>query len=750
MNGPLDYFQVEAGERIERLQGLLAEWRPGADSPERLDDLFRQAHSLKGAAGVAGAGSVADLCHLMEDVLGRIRAGEAELDAELVELLAASTGRVQVLVGVCASGGEPPPDTAGCRERLEAWLAEPRPSGGEPGAASTATGLAQPAPELVGTGNAQPPPEVAGTGDAEPPPAPAAEQSESAPHVPPAALPAHESPASPTVRVRLSILDGLRERSGELMVAGEHLNQRLSDALEVRRQLRRCRADASQRDQARALRAAAAALDGLVEDLAADSALLAPLIHDLHARAMDACMLPVSHLFEPFKHFVREYCHAAGRSAVLAVDGAGVRVDRCVMEQLHGALVHLLRNALAHGIETPDQRRAAGKDPVGRITLRSFNRGERVAIVCEDDGRGICRERVCEQAVRNGLISADRASRLSDEEIHALLLQPGFSTALDVDQFSGRGVGLDEVARAVEALSGSLRIESEAGRYTRFVIEVAAGATTLKGVVVLAGGHHYVLPATQIIQGIRIRRNELRFGAGGLCFVDVDGVAIPLLRLAALAGAPAAVDAPQPGLALVISHGDALMAVAVEQIVGTQSVVTSRLAPHIGASASVIGATILSTGHPALVLDPALLADAGGAARAASRAPAASPPSTASARLLVVDDSLTTRMMEQNILAAAGYTVDTAVSAEDALAKTALEHYDLIVTDVEMPGLNGFELSRRLRGDTRHRETPIVVVSSLGTDDHRREGYEAGANAYIVKGQFDQNELLATVAGLLS
>lgn len=733
MNGPLDYFQVEAGERIERLQSLLADCQHAAPGRAELDDLFRQAHSLKGAAGVSGASAVAELCHRMEDVLGQVRSGETLLDAELIELLVASTDRVGVLVQACALGGEPPPDDADCLTRLEARLAAPQAA--VPGSLQGHEPQQEPRAQAPGEDDdsKNPPVESATTEPAEAPTTPA---------------PAPVDPVgNDTVRVRVTSLDGLRERSSELIIAGARLNQRLADALEVRRRLRRSLSREPHRIGADTAELGIA-IDHLVEGLAADSALLAPLIHDLHSQAMDACMLPIGHLFEPFRRFVREYCRSADCDAVLDVDGAGVRIDRRVMERLQGPLVHLLRNALAHGIEPPAARRALGKDPVGRIALRAFSRGEKVTIVCEDDGRGIDRQAVLERAEQAGLITAEDIGNLSNAEVHALLLEPGFSTAPEIGQVSGRGVGLDEVARAVQALSGHLLIESEPGRFTRFTIEFATAAATLQGVVVQASGHHYVLPASHVIQGIRIRSEALQSGAGGYCFIEVDGLSVPLLRLAAL-GAPGAAADSMPPFALVVSHGQGLTALGVDRIVAAQSVVTRRLPPQIGAPAMVIGATILGTGHPALVIEPELLTAAGRAERLADGSSAEPAPNPVTARLLVVDDSLTTRMMEQNILCAAGYAVETAVSAEDALAKTAHESFDLIVTDVEMPGLSGFDLTRRLRGDARFSETPIVVVSSLGTDEHRREGYDAGANAYIVKGQFDQNELLSTVAGLL-
>ena len=309
MSATLGYFHLEASERLERLQSLLAACRSDGGDRERLDDLFRQAHSLKGAAGVAGATEVAEVCHGMEDVLGRVRNGEIELNAALVDELTANADRIGALVSTANGGPESPTDPAdraasACAPATMIEDSIPRGSDELPDARPS--GVASGAPE------------------------------------------SRAAIGNDTVRVHLATLDEIRDCTGELIVAGERLDQRLSSALELRRLLRRCHLVHSVNgDEDPELQRIVEVVEHLVEALANDSALLGPLFHDIHRQAMNACMLPVGHLFEPFQRFVREQCQVSGRKAALRIEGGEIRIDRRIMETLNAALVHLLRNAFA-------------------------------------------------------------------------------------------------------------------------------------------------------------------------------------------------------------------------------------------------------------------------------------------------------------------------------------------------------------------------------------------------------------------
>jgi len=554
-----------------------------------------------------------------------------------------------------------------------------------------------------------------------------------------------------TVRLRVDMLEALANLTGELRVAGDRLHRRLDAARNVY-SLVRSECDRYQDDQAvgKALQDIAAAARGLIDDFTSDVTTFDPLIAEIHEQVLATRMLPVSTLFDRLERFVRDYCRQEDKQAELHVEGADTRVDRHVLEQLRDPLIHLIRNALSHGIEPSDERRRLGKNVVGTVRLATSRRGDRIRITVEDDGGGINHQRILAKAVSTGIVTRAEAAELSTRQIEALILRPGFSTAELITDVSGRGVGLDVAVRRLQALRGSFDIESEPGKFSRFVLEFPASLATLEGLLVESGGFTYVVPITSVVRTAAIRLSDVQ-RIGGQAMANIHGQGVPLVMLDSLLGLTSpAKTARNVLLAVIVRHGTGQIAVGVERLLGTQTVVAKGLGEHVHNISGVIGATILGSGLPALILD---------LGRLMQDRPAGSPHDrelSASAAIenepvsvLVIDDSMTTRMMEQSILESAGYRVDCAVSAEDALVKIEDTTYRLFVVDVEMPGMNGFELTRALRQDERFAKTPIIIVTSLAKDEHRREGLEAGANAYIAKREFDREYLIETVERLV-
>jgi len=450
----------------------------------------------------------------------------------------------------------------------------------------------------------------------------------------------------------------------------------------------------------------------------------------------------------------RDAARAAGKDVALTVEGGDVELDRSVLEWLKAPLVHLVTNAVGHGVEAPAARAEAGKPPAGRVKVTAALRGDQVEVVVDDDGGGLDAE-----ALRAAARSRGYDERADPRALADLIFQPGFSTAAAVTHVSGRGVGLDVVKSRVEGLLGTIGVETEPGRGTRFTLTVPLTLTALRALLVRAGGETFALGTAAVRRLTRVGPADLH-PVGGRPTLVQGGRPIPLVTLAEALGLPAtpATAPARPGdpppakrPAVVVAAGDRLVAFLVDELVAEQEIIIKTLGPRVRRVRNLSGATILPSGRVALVLNAvSLVRDAmarGPAAAVPDPAAARTPP--ARRRLLVVDDSLTTRTLEQSILEAAGYEVATAVDGEDGWRVLNQRGADLLVTDVDMPRMDGFALCEAVRASPRFARLPVVLFSSRGDDGDKARGNEVGADAYIVKGTFDQKELLATVAQLL-
>jgi two-component system chemotaxis sensor kinase CheA len=379
------------------------------------------------------------------------------------------------------------------------------------------------------------------------------------------------------------------------------------------------------------------------------------------------------------------------------------------------------------------------------VTLAVERRGNKVAFVCHDDGRGIDVEALRREAARIGILSEARSTALDPEELFRLVLKGGLTTTAAVTEVSGRGVGMDVVRETAERLGGEVSIRSESGRGATIEICVPVSLSSLSALLVDAGGVGAAVPLDAVRRTLRLAETEIARTSESDSIV-YEGKVIPFVPLAKALRRPSMSARSRAHWATVIlQSGNALAAVGVDRLLGTATVVVRPLPSNAGVEPVIAGASLDAEGNPQLVLDPAGLVRAASAGRgiATDAQPAPSLP------ILVVDDSLTTRMLEQSILESAGYEVDLASSAEDALHKAKDRRYGLFVVDVEMPGMDGFEFVEKTRSHPHLRDTPAILVTSRGSPEDRRRGEEAGARAFIVKGEFDQGYLLKTIRGLL-
>lgn len=447
-------------------------------------------------------------------------------------------------------------------------------------------------------------------------------------------------------------------------------------------------------------------------------------------------LLPADVLFPSLERVTRDVAGDLGRRAVFDGQGGDVRIDGHVLAAVQTALIQAVRNALAHGLEPEGERRTAGKPPEGRVRLSVERRGGRVAFTCVDDGRGIDVRAVREAMERRGGPLPEDAG---PEEILRQLMARGVTTSRSVTEAAGRGLGLDIVREVADRLGGQAALRSRAGGGTELELLVPVSLSSLDAVLVEAGGITAAIPVEAVRGAARVEQPAARSPAAPT--VAHAGGALPVTPLAPLLGREP--PAAPHRLALVVGGGAGTVAFGVDRLLGCQTVVVRPLPALASVDPVVCGLAADSAGRSQLVLDPERLVRNG---RLAPRPPAALPP--AARPILVVDDSLTTRMLEQSILESAGYQVELASSGEEALEKARARRYGLLLVDVEMPGMDGFTLLERMRGDPELREIPALLVTSRHAPEDRARGLRAGARAYIVKSEFDQIELLETIRSL--
>jgi two-component system chemotaxis sensor kinase CheA len=469
---------------------------------------------------------------------------------------------------------------------------------------------------------------------------------------------------------------------------------------------------------------------------------------------MSVRLMPAGSIFGPFERMVRDLTRQNGKDVHLVLEGGETEVDRKIVEQIRDPLMHMLRNAVDHGIEPAETREDKGKPRTGTIRVAASQRGSAVEIEVSDDGVGLDASRLRRSAVQKGLLSEDQTAALDDRSAINLIFQPGFSTSPAVTETSGRGVGMDVVREHVERLNGHVEVSSTPGRGTRFTLHVPLTLATSRAILVEQGGQPFAIPSGTVERTARARERQL-VSLEGRRAVVIEGLPVPVVDLAQVLEQASTVqssrDADDWRPLFVLRQGDRRFAFLVEHLVGEQEIVIKSLGWPLRRVRNVSGATILGTGHAVVILNPADLLQTASRIHSttAARVAPATQPDAPRWRVLVVDDSLTTRTLERSLLEAAGYQVSVATDGLDALSRLRAEPIDLVVSDVDMPRLDGFGLTAELRRDAGLRNVPVILVTSLDDRDHREQGVAAGADAYIVKSSFDQAELLETIRRLL-
>lgn len=486
-----------------------------------------------------------------------------------------------------------------------------------------------------------------------------------------------------------------------------------------------------------------AALAGVQQNLSSSIDQVDRELRQLRSGAENLRLIPASALFNLLERTARDVAQSLGKQVGFEARGGEVRLDGHVLGVLQGALVQLVRNAVAHGIETPDRRRTAGKQSEGRIALTIERRGGRIAFACADDGRGLDEEALRRAARVKGIAIPARPGA---EGLLRLLLVSGLSTAGSVTEVSGRGIGLDIVREAMDRLDGEVAVRSEPGKGTTIELIVPLSVASVGVMQFEADAETFAIPLDAVRRVMRFLPQEIAHTADGEA-VTRDGRTIPFAPLSSLLGSTvgrAHRAARRPALAVIVEGADGEVALGVSRLAGTTTLVLRPLPDLAPAAPIVAGVSIDADGNPQLVLDPDALAAAARRAALPQAAPEAPP-----RPVLVIDDSLTTRMLEQSILESAGYRVDAVATAEGGLEAARRGDYGLILVDVEMPGMDGFAFIETIRRDPDLRAIPALLVTSRAAPEDKRRGSEVGAQGYIVKSEFDQGAFLDRIRQLL-
>lgn len=537
------------------------------------------------------------------------------------------------------------------------------------------------------------------------------------------------------IRVRMQDLDALLSAASDLRVQASGLRRQADDLHRAART-----ADALPHGDGSGL---GNSLKGIHRGVTSLLERVQRQVDDLNEQAQALRLVPADSVFPTLQRTALDAAEATGRRILFEATGGDTRLDAHGLRLLGNALIHLVRNAVAHGIEPPARRAALGKPAEGRVQIRVERRQDRAIFTCSDDGCGVDLDRVRQAAVRRGLVAPVEAANLSPDAMLSLLLRGGVTTARTVSQISGRGVGLDVVRESMAALRGSVVARSETGQGTRIELSVPVLVESQLVLHLEAGDRLVSIPLESVRQTLRLAAGEVAESPEGPT-VSCDGRAVrfaPLHRL---------LDAPlRPPTAawsvLIVRSGEDLAALGVDHVRGLDRVVIRSLPANLGTVSWLRGAFLDGDGNPQLVLDPDDLVRTLRSAPSGGREPV--PPSRAP--LLVIDDSLTTRMLEQGILEAAGYDVDTASSGEEALEKARRRRYGAFIVDVEMPGMDGFQFLEAAAGRPESSGVPAIVVTSRDSVEDRARGARAGARAYIAKGAFDEVLLLRTILDLV-
>ncbi|NLP63500.1 hybrid sensor histidine kinase/response regulator [Paraburkholderia sacchari] len=769
----LDLFREEAQTQTRTLSaGLLALESTPADAPT-LEACMRATHSLKGAARIVGLPEAVDVASAMEDCFVAAQHGALTIDAAHIDAL---------LVGIdllLAAGDASAPPLA--REVVDDFVARLAGAGSAAGSSAAHAALV----DVARVGEAA---DTADTAEAEAllaaslAAAPGSNVAMSVPAPPADAHATQAAPAGPItqdrdrmLRVRAGTLDRVLGFAGQSLVESRRMRPFANNLLRMRRAQGEVLAALGQfHDRhAQTLGAEArASLAGIRDQLAALERQLAERFDDLdyidrrgtqlaqrlYDEALQCRMRPFGDAAHAYPRIVRDLARSLGKRVRLVVEGEATQVDRDILEMLDAPLGHLLRNALDHGVEDPETRRNGGKPEEAKLTLEARHSAGKLLIAVADDGAGVDLAALRRAIVARGLAQPEAVAAMSEPELLEFLLLPGFTMRERVTDVSGRGVGLDAVQNFAKAVRGTVRIESAAGRGTRFVLQLPLTLSVVRSLIVEVAGEAYAFPLAHVRRALRVPREAIEMLEGQQHIIH-EGRPVGLVTARQLLGASGEAASADDVCVVLISaghgadHEAALYGIAVDRFAGERTLAVQPLDARLGKVRNVAAAALLDDGAVALIVDVEdLVASVARLVREGQLAGVARGSESQARerkRILVVEDSLTVRELERKLLEKRGYAVSVAVDGMDGWNTLRNGQYDLVITDVDMPRMDGIELVTMIRNDPQQRGVPVMIVSYKDREDDRRRGLDAGADYYLTKGSFHDEALLDAVNDLI-
>ncbi len=749
-------FVEEARDLIQKInEGIVLIEKNPADG-ETINSVFRAAHTIKGSSRMMKFTQIAEVAHRMEDVLGAVRENTLPFTRELGDVLFRGVDAVSAMVENIASGSAIETDNAALCDELKA-ASEGGPSAPAPAPSDAIAQASEPAPA-----SAEPAAKA---------PAPPAGPAAAAPVQPQAQMAEHKARPADTIRVSTDKLDELIKLMGEIISNEGRLKYRMQELHEIRRiskrmtgaldgliaQLAEIPESPARRDlqsAASELHKASAAMHqkaaavtlGFKDDVNTSEL----LNNELQERALMLRMVPLSLVFDALHRIPRDLARALGKEVDLFIEGSEIELDKKIVEKIADPLVHMIRNSIDHGIESPQERAAAGKPRAGRLVLTAVCEGGHAVIRLTDDGRGLNLQRIREKAVKRRMFSEAQLASMSEAEITNLIFTPGFSTNEIITDVSGRGVGMDVVKKnIVEDLKGSITLSSDEGKGIAVTMRLPLSLAVVRILMLGIGGSTIAIP-THYIEEIRDVTDGSLIDVVNKKAIRVRSELIPVTHIESLLDMPARGRGDGNAIAVIVSTGGERLGLIADSLVDEKDVVIKPLPRHLNAIMKVSGVIIAANNEIINVLHVPALIEASKHLRDARTEQAAPGEGVGikPIRILVVDDSINTREIEKSILEAYGYHVTVAEDGLDAIEKAAGTKFDLVVTDVDMPRMDGFSLTKKLRDDDAYKATPIIIVTSREKEEDKRRGIAVGADAYIVKGAFDKGNLIDTIRNL--
>ncbi|NOW45749.1 two-component system sensor histidine kinase and response regulator WspE [Novosphingobium sp. SG751A] len=747
-----DLFRIEAEEQTKALTDALLALEKDPCQGDMLECCMRAAHSLKGAARIVGIHPAVTVAHAMEDLFvlaqgGRVRLAPAQIDLLLsgVDLLSALAGQGE---------GE-----NGFDEDI--WQADAE----RFAAALTATPAAAVDEDRV-------PEEVSVAGQVAIVPA----VPEILPETPPAAsperlLPERAGEGDRALRVSAENLNRLLDMAGESLVETRRLAPLEQSLLRLKRMHHQAaaaldalqaalpvnmldeRAASALEEARRRLMDCRRQLSGGLDELEASNHRTTNLAHRLYNQALMVRMRPFGDGMGAFPRMVRDIARELGKQVRFEILGERTQVDRDILEKLDAPLGHLLRNALDHGMETPDERRAAGKPAEGFVRVEASHQAGALQIIVSDDGRGIDLDAIRRTITARGLAAQDTVARLSEAELLEFLFLPGFTMKSDVTEISGRGVGLDIVQDMIRQVRGRVRIISRQGEGTRFRLELPLTLSVVRALLVDIGGEPYAFPFAHIAGAMKVPADRVRT-VEGRQHILIDGAAVGLVGAHQVLGCTAPDGTPEELCVVLLGAGDHMFALVVDGFTGGRELVVQPLDPRLGKIKDISAASLTEDGAPLLIIDVEdMLRSLEKLAATDRLAPVGREIGTQSGarrkRVLVVDDSFTVRELQRKLLDHHGYDVEVAVDGMDGWNALRQGGFDLVVSDIDMPRMDGIELVRRIRHDPVLKALPVMILSYKDREEDRLRGLEVGADYYLTKGSFQNDALIDAVIDLI-